>query len=109
MYDRAQLNAAMVRQEEAAQIRGQARPMRDGRRVAQIDAALYHQARIQNQKDYGMRDCWTSNEFLRDQMRRCPAIAVQNDLRGDRIAARHAPDRPVLTRFGRPSFHKVYG
>ena len=111
-YTAVDIEKARRRQLTAARERGQAIPLKEGARELQVDAVLYHNARIQNQRDYHVDDCWAEKEFRDDMARRHPEIVVKNQsgkiaVMFSRIGA--ATDGlPKLTRFGRVTFHKTY-
>lgn len=112
-YTKEDIEKARRRQLVAAGIRGEARPMKDGARTLQVDAVLYHNARIQNQRDYHVDDCWTEKEFRDDMARRHPEIVVRNRSGKIRVGFGSADigriGQKKLTRFGRATFHKSYG
>lgn len=112
MYSRPQIEMARRRQEVAARVRGSAFAMHDGCRTMQIDTVLFHNARIANQRDYKVQNCWSEPEFCADMVRRHPELGVKCLSRNPRV---RIPGDPVnlentgrLTRHGRVTFHKTY-
>lgn len=112
-YTQADIERARLRQHIAAGVRGQSVAMGDGARTMQVDAVLYHNARIRNQRDYHVDDCWAEKEFRDDMARRHPENVVKVLPTGIRVALGNnlaiGSDAGRLTRFGRVTFHKNYG
>jgi len=111
------MNAGMIerarrRQEEAAGVRGEALPLQgaDGVRHMQVDSELYHKTRIQNQREYGVDDCWREEEFCRDMKKRHPEIRVKTISRTPRIGGK-GTSRGIgrmIPGIGQVTFHKRY-
>ena len=104
-YTAEQVARAARRQAEVARARPEARRLLDGELTMQVDPVLFHNARIQNEKVYGVRNVWEEKEFRDDMARRHPEITVRS--RGKMVVAlgrQPVPERStarrVLTRLG---------
>lgn len=109
-YTRADIEAARQRQERLQRKFGERKLLQDGAMDFKIDARLFHNARLSEQRDHGVENCWQEPEFVADMKRRHPEIAVKSVSGKIRVAFR--PPIPTetgrLTRFGRVTFHKAY-
>lgn len=113
MYNKTDICKAAKRQEVAKAMKGEAAPMRgaDGIKTMQVDPVLFHNARIQNQRDYGVQNIWDEPEFCDDMKRRHPEIAVNTIPRRTTIGGCGRGSGGVgrlIRRLGRVTFHKVY-
>ena len=112
-YSQEEIERARVRQGVIQRRMGQGRLLRDGEVTMRIDPVLYHNAVQQNQRVYGVRDCWTEKEFTDDMLRRHPELRVRNVGKtrvrvGNAGSGKREAGSGKLTRFGRATFHKTY-
>jgi len=108
-YTAEQIAQAARRQAFVAQIRPEARRLKDGELTMQVEPVLFHNARIENKRVYGVENIWDEPEFRRDMARRHPEIRVRSR-GGIRVGGRGVGPAAAgrLTRFGRVTEHRVY-
>jgi hypothetical protein len=114
MYTAEQIEQARRNQHRIQRATGERVFLEDGAMDLKMDARLFHNARISEQQDHGVENCWAEKEFVEDMKRRHPEIAVKSRPRKLRFAVGGGvlPDswgQGRLTRFGRTTFHKSYG
>ena len=113
-YTKQDIRAAAKRQETAAGLKGVAAPMRgvDGIKTRQVDAVLFHNARIANQRVYGVDNIWDEPEFCRDMDKRHPEFRVKTVSRNLTVGGRgRGPqgEGRLIPGLGRVTNHKRYG
>lgn len=114
MYTAEQLEAARRNQHRIQRGLGERVFLEDGAMTVKLDARLFHNSRISEQRDHGVANCWEEPEFVADMRRRHPEIAVRSRPRQvtvrvpSRAVTGRGTGRGGLTRFGRVTFHKSY-
>jgi len=112
MFTEADRQQSLKRQALAASAtEGKVFDLRSGRKTMQVDSAAFHNARIQNQRVYGVDNIWAEQEFCDDMCKRHPELAVKSQSRKTTIGGAGAPNpRGRLIRgLGRSTFHARYG
>ena len=112
-YTRDDIERARVRQGKLAGKFHERMLLNDGAMDFKIDARLFHNARLSEQRDHGVENCWQEREFVSDMKRRHPEIAVKSLSRKLRFRIedgewRNSEQIGKLTRFGRVTCHKTY-
>jgi hypothetical protein len=110
-YAQADIARAAKRQRAVAAARPVARPVGDGELTMQVDPVLFHNARISNERVYGVDNVWEHQEFCDDMSRRHPELRVRSASGRIFVGGRGSGCGGVgrLTRLGRVTFHKRYG
>ena len=114
MYDKQDIAAARKRQEKIKAVKPEAAPLEkmDGIKHMQVDPVLFHNARIANERVYGVRNIWDEPEFCDDMKRRHPELKVETVMRRTTVGGRGLGPRGVgrlIRGLGRVTFHKSYG